>query len=607
MKKAASANPKRSPNGASGEALRRAQGFARPHRRTWWLAVTAVAGRALAMIALLWASEQVLGTKEMLDSRKLQADDAVMHCLVWTLAVAGIGMVAVVFYGTAVFLWNSAAAKTIRDIRDCMFAHLSRLGAPFFDRTRTGGTASKLLNDTQYLQQIATMDLRDLLAAPVTIVGGFAYMTWLSWQLTVLVLVAVPIVVCLTSTLGRRVRRITSQLQESTATLASTLSEWVSGIRVVKIFGLEETGQERFAAENQDIYRNTMRATRVQSLLLPASEWVTVVAFCAVIWYGIYLVLHNDLTFGKLIVFALATQRVGATISRTGREWSRLQEMGGIFDRIFVFLDMKADEAGDSDLPALQCTEGHVRFEDIRFGYDAGTPVLHGVTIDLLPGQVVAVVGESGSGKSTLANLLARLYEPTGGRVLVDGQDVREYSRASLRSHFGVVLQESFLFTGTVEENIRMGRPDATDDEVRDAARAANAHDFIEALPDGYATIVGERGATLSGGQRQRVAIARALLRNPRVLILDEATSSLDSEAERVVQDALNKLMAGRTTLAIAHRLSTIHHADKIVVLDAGRIVEQGAHCELLRAGGHYARLWALQSGGSIARAEAVG
>ena len=345
------------------------------------------------------------------------------------------------------------------------------------------------------------------------------------------------------------------------------------------------------------IFASVINGTARQPEARGAMMGTAYIGFAVVIWVGMYEIVSGRLTLAWLITLALLMQRVGTYLSKTGRNWARLQELGSVCDRITDFLSVRVEDDRDEQKPSIEVGNAHVVFDRVSFGYREDVPVLHDVSLEIKPGEVVAVVGESGSGKSTLASLLARLYDPTGGRILVDGQSIVEHSRASLRSHMGVVLQDSFLFTGAVRWNIWLGNQEADDAAIVEAARVANADGFIDSLPEGYDTVVGERGTTLSGGQRQRIAIARAVLRDPAMLILDEATSSLDSEAEKVVQVALNRLMENRTTLAIAHRLSTIRDADRIYVLDHGRIVESGAHEDLLERDGYYARLWRLQVG----------
>lgn len=580
-------------------ALIRLGGFLRPYRLDLAAAIVATVLRALSQVLALYYAKEVFSVD--VSGELGPAFEALTRATLLVLAISTAGAV---FYFASVYFWNRMANKAVRDIRNRMFGHLNVLGMPFYDRTRTGDTASRLVNDTQLLQQIVVHDMRDMLAAPVTILAGFVGMIALSWRLTLAGAIVAPLVVMVMGGLGRRIRRITQSLQESTARLAGLLSESVSGVRVVRAFCLEQHESQRFETEDQELYRNTMRSTRVSSVLLPVCEWLATFGFCAIVWVGMGEIIRERLEMGALIAFALLMQRVGSSFSRAGRNWARVQEMGAVSDRIFELLDEPTEEREPEDLPELEVTTGHVVFEAVTFGYEPGLPVLRGVSFEIPPGQVVAVVGESGSGKSTLASLLVRLYEPTAGRILVDGTPIATCTRASLRRALGVVLQESFLFTGTIAQNIRLGRLDATDSEVREAATVANALGFIEAMPQGFESIVGERGATLSGGQRQRVAVARAVLRNPRILILDEATSSLDSEAEQLVQEALQRLMVGRTTLAIAHRLSTIQRSDVIHVLDDGRIVESGTHAELLALGGQYARMWSLQSGGNATAGE---
>lgn len=596
-------------------ALRRVLEFMTPYRRMFALAIVVIGVRAVAQLLTIYCVSEVLGATDSGTGAQVSGmvgsltggeaavtaeptrAETLQRMTAATMKVLGFGLLSVICYGGGLYLWDRAAQKAIRDTRDRMFAHVNRLGVDYFDRKRSGETTSRLINDTQYLQLVTTSDVREMFAAPIQVIFSLYLMMSISWRVTVWGFLISPLVVLFMGLLGRVVRRTTRGLQEDTAGLTGLLAESIQGVRVVRLFGLQGHEKGRFRDQNQCIYRNAMRAARAHAATLPGNEMLGYIGFAVVIWVGMYEIVNGRLTLAWLITLALLMQRVGTYLSKTGRNWARLQELGSVCDRITGFLSVPVEDDRDEQKPAITVSEAHVVFDNVSFAYREGVPVLEGISLEIRPGEVVAVVGESGSGKSTLASLLARLYEPTSGRILVDGQPTNEFSRESLRAHMGVVLQDSFLFTGTVRWNIRLGNPEATDEAIIEAARVANADEFIRSLPEGYDTVVGERGTTLSGGQRQRIAIARAVLRDPEMLVLDEATSSLDSEAEKVVQAALNRLMENRTTLAIAHRLSTIRDASRIYVLDRGRVVECGAHEELLQRDGYYARLWALQVG----------
>jgi len=453
------------------------------------------------------------------------------------------------------------------------------------------------VNDTYVLQTALSVDVPSLVAAQVAVTAGLVGMFLLSWRVSVVALLVVPIIAALMWQLGKRMRRIVAAIQAKVGDLQSVLQESVSGVRVVKCFGMEEREAERFLAENQGLYQRGLRAARVTSIFRPLGEYVGIAGFVSVVITGMVEISAGRLLLSELVPLALLIQRVAAAINKAGRGAAMLQQASAICERAFDLLDTAPEEPDPPDAVELPQSPGHVAFEQVRFAYSADAPVLGGISFEVPPGRRVAVVGPSGAGKSTVANLLPRLYEVTGGRIVVNGHDITHVTRASLRSQIGVVLQDTYLFSGTIRENILVGRAEASEAQMLEAARSANADEFIRGLPKGYDTPVGERGVTLSGGQRQRVAIARALLRDPRILILDEATSSLDSESEAIVQAALEVLMADRTTLVIAHRLSTIAGADEILVLDDGQIVERGTHEDLLALGGQYAALWRIQAG----------
>ena len=438
-------------------------------------------------------------------------------------------------------------------------------------------------------------DLLEAARAPITILIAVVFMASLEWRLTIFALACVPGISLVIAHSGERLRRLTREVQRKLGGLNSYLQERLSGIETVQLFGMEEREVARFGGINEDNYQENMRVAKVVSVLMPLVELISAVGMVVLIYVAGYLTIRGHLSLATLIAFAYVGQRLGSKLALLGKIWLSGQQAAAAGDRIFEILDAQEEvpeAAGAEELPRVV---GRIEFHAVDFRYREGEAVLRGVEVTIEPGQVVAVVGASGAGKTSLVNLIPRFYDPTGGRIEIDGVDIASVTLRSLRSRIGIVPQEPILFGGSVRENIAYGKPEAGREEVEAAARAANAHDFIEALPQGYETPVGERAGKLSGGQRQRIAIARALLLDPRILILDEATSALDAESEALVQDALARLMEGRTTLIIAHRLSTIQRADRILVLADGRIAEDGKHEELLRRGGAYRRLYEAQ------------
>jgi ATP-binding cassette, subfamily B, bacterial MsbA len=486
-------------------------------------------------------------------------------------------------------------------LRGDIYEHLQKLSLSFYETQRTGRLMAAITSDVPVLQSSLASGVVDTLAAPVTIVGGTAWLLWTNWKLALVTLTLVPLLVLAILRAGKGMRRHSQAAQGSLADVSAIVEETLAGIRVVQSFVMESHEVARFTAESRRAFRYLMRGARVRATLGPVLESFSAIGMVFVLWFGGRQVIAGGLTIGELGGFVLVLSMIAGAFRSLGNIHVQLQQGRAAAERIFELLDVAptiADRPGVRDLPRL---EGAVAFEHVTFGYVRDLPVLRDLSFSLRPGEIGALVGESGSGKSTVANLIPRFYDVGQGSVRVDGFDVRDVPCASLRSQVGIVPQETLLFSGTVRENIAYGRLDATQTEIEEAARAANAHEFVMNLPDGYATLVGERGLTLSGGQRQRIAIARALLKDPRILILDEATSSLDARAEALVQEALERLMAGRTTLVIAHRLSTVRKADQILVMDAGRIVERGTHDELLRMEGVFARLYHRQFGAARA------
>jgi len=480
----------------------------------------------------------------------------------------------------------------VADLRRTVYQRIIRLPVPFFDKRRTGEITSRLTSDASVIQGTVSTAVAQTLSQGITLVGGVVLMLVLSPRLSLTVLTFLPVAILAAAFFGRRLNRISTVFQDEIASANAFADETIASIRVIKWFSAETDATNRYDQGIGRSYEIALRRARLRALFVPGVTFVGFATLALVLWVGGRQVLAGSMTAGELVSFLLYTLTVAGAIGTFTGIYSQLQEALGASRRIFEFLGMPVEihEATRPQVPSHQ--EGSIRLESVSFSYEGRhSVVLREIDLALAPGEVVALVGPSGSGKSTITQLIPRFYDPTSGRVLVNDVDVKNQSLTDLRAQMAAVPQEVQLFSGTISENLRISKPEATDDELVDAATAANAHEFITEFPDGYETVVGERGIQLSGGQRQRVAIARALLADPRILILDEATSSLDAESEGLVQQALQRLMIGRTTLVIAHRLSTVRAADRLVVISDGRIVEEGAHDDLVAAGGVYARL----------------
>ncbi len=484
-------------------------------------------------------------------------------------------------------IWFAEAGQRLGlRLRDDIYRHLQGLSLSFFNRQRTGALMSTINNDVPLLQGILA-GLKDVASAPFIVIGGGIYMFVINWKLSLAVILVVPLMVWSISGLTRIIRRMTTHTQDKLADVNTLMEETLGGVRVIQSFGAEEQEVRRFSAENREAKNRAMAATRQGGKIKPVTDIIGAGAIALALWIAGHEVVTHAMTFSQLSKFIYLVIKIASGVSALGNVkvlWEQMQAGGGRILR--NVLDVQSEIQDAPGAAELATVDGRVEFEHVAFSYNPQTPVLRDVSFTMNPGEVVAVVGLSGAGKSTLADLIPRFYDPQGGAVRVDGHDVREVTLASLRRHIGIVPQETVLFGGTIRDNIAYGNPLATDEMVEAAARAANAHGFITdpgVLPHGYQTLVGQRGVLMSGGQRQRIAIARALLKDPRILILDEATSSLDAESEKVVQEALDTLMRGRTTLVIAHRLSTIRNAHKILVMQAGEIVEAGSHDTLIR------------------------
>ncbi len=490
------------------------------------------------------------------------------------------------------YLLNWTGERVVADLRRIVYTHLQKLSMGFFNEHRTGELMSRLTNDVTLVQGAVTSNIISMSQAIFTLVGGLALIITKDWRLTLLIVALIPVLMFVAIFFGRRVRKLSNEVQKELGESTTVLEETISNEKTVKAFAREDYEIGRYTTRVNQIFNISMQRTRLGAAFAAIMNFMAFGAIVAVLWYGGNEVLAGHLSPGELVSFLIYMGIVGAPVGQLTGLYTQFQQALGGAQRIFDLLDTEpgvADVAGAQPLPPVV---GHLKFEQVYFDYDEKTPVLHNLSFEAAPGQVVALVGPSGAGKTTIANLIPRFYDPMAGQITLDGYDIKTVQSISLREQIGIVPQEPVLFGVSIRENISYGLLEATDAQIEDAARAANAHQFIERLPEGYATMVGERGVKLSGGQRQRIAIARAILRNPRILVLDEATSSLDNESESLVQEALERLMKNRTTVVIAHRLSTIEKADKIVVIEAGRLVEQGSHTELMKQEGLYYRLY---------------
>ena len=488
-------------------------------------------------------------------------------------------------YGDMV-LFSEAGQRLGLRLRDRIYIHLQGLSLNFFNRQRTGALMSTMNNDVPLLQQ-SISGLKDLAPAPFYVIGGLVYIFLISVKLSLIALVAFPLMAYSINLLTRRIRRSTGDTQNKLADLNTLMEETLSGIRIIQSFGAEKHTVTKFQEENRAAKDFSMAVVRQSARIKPTNDLIGAFGIAFALWVAGHMVANNELTLGEVGTFVFTLNLIAKGVGGLGGAkvtWEQIQAGSSrIFENV---LDVRSEiEDAPGAVPLHEVT-GRVEFDHVAFAYNPETPVLRDISFTMNPGEVVAVVGSSGAGKSTIADLIPRFYDPQGGSIRVDGHDLRHVMLASLRRQIAIVPQETVLFGGTIRDNIAYGNPLATDAMIEASARAANAHSFISdpaKMPDGYNTLVGERGKQVSGGQRQRIAIARALLKDPRILILDEATSALDAESEKVVQEALETLMRGRTTLVIAHRLSTIQNAHKILVMEAGRIVESGTHNELMR------------------------
>jgi ABC transporter fused permease/ATP-binding protein len=490
------------------------------------------------------------------------------------------------------YLFTTAGERIVARLRQNLFASLMSQEVAFFDERKTGELTNRLSSDATVLQNTVSANISMVLRNAVQVLGGISMLFYTSPVLTLLMLAVVPPVAVGAVVNGRRVRKLSREVQDALAASNEVAEESLSGVRTVRSFAAEKSEVGRYSKAVDRAFELARSRARQAATFMGAASFGAFAAAVAVFWYGGRLVLNGSLSVGGLVAFLMYSLFVGLALGALADLWADFMRASGASARVFELLDRKpAIPASGGE--RLAHTQGRVQLQEVRFTYPTrpDLPVLQGIDLSIEPGEVVAIVGPSGAGKSTIASMLARLYDPESGRILLDGKELKELDPEWLRQQIGVVAQEPLLFSSSIADNIRYGKAGASPAEVEAAARAANAHDFISRFPEGYNTLVGERGVQLSGGQKQRVAIARAVLKDPRLLILDEATSALDAESEHLVKDALDRLMKGRTTLIIAHRLSTVMDADRVLVLEGGRVVQSGSHSALMGQEGLYRRL----------------
>jgi len=579
---------------------RRLLRFVGPYR--WNLAVAAALLIVSTALGLVWP--QIVQRVLDLGFKEPGLLDELVVILIVVLLLRG------VIDGVRQFVMAWTGEKVIFDLRMAIVNHLQSMSLSFFNVRKTGDLMSHVTSDATLVHGVVTQTIIQVLGQVLTLVGGITIIFLMNWRLALLTLVVAPPIGIIGQYLGRKIRDISRAAQDAQGEAVGVLQEALAEVRVVQAFTREDYEAKRFHEKLLVMFQKSIDRSRIGAIMFPAIGFLGAASSIVVLWYGGHQVAAGELTAGQLVAFLLYMGMVAGPVGGLASQWTGIQQAFGAADRIFALLDTEPDVR---DLPGAEPigpVRGEIEFDEVSFRYGAAGPgaqgagapghiaereaplVFESLSTRFAAGKTTALVGPSGAGKTTLVNLVGRFYDPVGGRVCVDGRDIREVTLRSLREQIAVVPQEPILFGDTIRENIRYGRLDATQAEIEDAAKAANATEFVSRMPKGLETIVGERGVRLSVGQRQRIAIARAILRDARILLLDEATSSLDNESEFLVQQALDRLMRGRTTIVIAHRLSTVERADRILVLDRGRIVEEGTHSELLGKSGLYHRLY---------------
>lgn len=512
----------------------------------------------------------------------------------WIFNAIVIGFIIIVFakgiFGYAqAYLMPYGMQQAVRDIRDDVFYHIQFLPLRTVERFKTGDLIVRVLVDSGNLATALGVELINFINYVIIIIGAMAWMFWLNWKMTLLILAISPLVSVAVVRFGLYIKQAAYRMQVQSSNIMSRLQESITGIRITKGFAREGHEIKRFNNESESLYANVMKMTQFNATQLPVVEFLAALGIAVAVWYGGLEVIRGKFSVGDMFMFWALMSMTMNPVNKIASTYSSLLTALVSANRIFEVMDSTPEEPDSASKIDPGRIEGSIEFKDVSFEYEPGIPVIKNLTFDVPAGTILALVGRSGAGKTTTVNLIPRFFDPTGGVITVDGHDLKDINLKSLRRQLGIVSQETILFSGTIRDNLLYGKLDATQEEIEQAAIAAHAHEFIMDMPHGYDTIVGERGMTLSGGQRQRIAIARALLRDPRILILDEATSSVDTQSEALIQDALDRLMKDRTTIVIAHRLSTVRKAHKIIVIEDGGIEEAGTHDDLFKKGGLYA------------------
>jgi len=535
-----------------------------------------------------------LFVKQLVDVVEVNKDANLLNQMAWTIAL--LFLLQMLFSTAHNYLYDITEKRVITDLRKTIFNHLQTLSTSFFVKRRTGEVMSRMTNDVTTIEGVITDVPATLLQQSIRLVGGIIIVIVMNWKLTFMILVLAPIMVLFAKTFGKKLKNLSREIQDKLAISTTIIEENISGMSLVKSFVRQKQEIARFDDAVEDSFRSAKKRVKISAFFGPVIGFIAFLSALILLWYGGREVIAGNLTPGEMVAFILYAMIIAGPMGSFARLYTRIQEGMGASERIFEILDTQPEVQDAPDAIPMPTIEGRVGIKNLNFHYREDQEVLKGLNISVEPGEMVALVGPSGAGKTTLVQLLHRFYDPVTGEILVDGKNIRDVQMTSYWRQIGFVPQETLLFGGTIEENIRFAKEGATLDEIKEAARSANADTFINECPDGYQTIVGEKGIRLSAGQRQRIAIARAILKNPHMLILDEATSSLDNESEKLIQEALERLMQGKTSFVIAHRLSTIHNADKILVMDKGQIVETGTHQELMDHQGLYQYLYNLKA-----------